>query len=65
MEIHEKATVRTNCSSSISEGEDNSRAKKTKTLSFSTIVTFCVSLHVHLEFSLSEGSFQRVMIGIR
>ena len=56
--------VRTNCSSSISEGEDNSRASPQKTLSFSTMVTFYGSLHLHLDFGLSEGSVQRVIIDI-
>ena len=60
----ESYSVRTNCSTSISEGEDNSRASPQKTLSFSTI-TFYGSLHVNLDFGLSEGSFQRVIIDIR
>ena len=72
MEIHEKATVRANCSSSILEGEDISppppkkkEKKNEKTLIFSTMVTFYGSLHIHLDFGLSEGSFQSLIIDIR
>ena len=66
MEIHEKATVKELTAPAQFQREKITHAPPPqKTLSFSTMVTFYGSLHLHLDFGLSEGSVQRVIIDIR